>query len=317
MSELIINVALLAIFLIILVRSAMFAIDSIVKFSKRTRISELAAGFVIVAVATSTPEISVAVFSTYADNVGITLGDIFGSNVTNIALIAALFLLVSPVKKITPGTVHRFFPLLVAASLIPLFLLLAQQGTNFIGIALLAAFAFFIYHTFKSSEKEAGVREPGSPYKPLLFFFIGIAVVITSAKFIVDSASFIAEYSGIRESVIGATIISLGTSLPELTVDLVAVRKRHLDLAVGDIVGSCITNITLVLGLVLVLSHAEINFGILSTLISFAIAAPLVMFLLLRKGNVSKYQSIVLFSIYAVFLLVIYQVQIAIGGIKL
>src|SRR3989304_8430666 len=133
MSELIINVALLAIFLIILVRSAMFAIDSIVKFSKRTRISELAAGFVIVAVATSTPEISVAVFSTYADNVGITLGDIFGSNVTNIALVTALFLLISPVKKITPGTVHRFFPLLVAASLIPLFLLLAQQGTNFIG----------------------------------------------------------------------------------------------------------------------------------------------------------------------------------------
>lgn len=317
MSELIINVALLAVFLLILVRSAMFAIDSIVKFSRRTRISELAAGFVIVAVATSTPEISVAIFSTYTDNVGITLGDIFGSNVTNIVLVAALFLLVSPVKQISPTTLRKFFPLLVAASLIPLFLLLAQQGTQFIGIVLLAAFAFFIYRTFKSSTKETTERESGSPYKPLLFFFIGIAVVITSAKFLVDSASFIAEYSGIRESVIGATIISLGTSLPELIVDLVAVRKRHLDLAVGDIIGSCITNITLVLGLVLVLSHVEINFGILTTLISFAIASPLVMYLLLRKGTVSKYQSLILLSIYGVFLVVIYEIQVALGGIKL
>ncbi|HSD04561.1 MAG TPA: sodium:calcium antiporter, partial [Nitrosopumilaceae archaeon] len=173
MSELIINIALLAVFLVILVRSAMFAIDSIVKFSRRTRISELAAGFVIVAVATSTPEISVAIFSTYSDNVGITLGDIFGSNVTNIALITALFLLVSPVKQISQATLRRFFPLLVAASLIPLLLLLVQQGTVLIGMALLAAFAFFIYRTFKSSAKETKEHEPGSPYKPLLFFFIG------------------------------------------------------------------------------------------------------------------------------------------------
>lgn len=320
MSELIINIVVLTVFLVILVRSAMFAIDSIVKFSKRTRIGELAVGFVIVAVATSTPEIGVAVFSTYDDNVGITLGDIFGSNVTNIALIAALFLLVSPVKQISPNALHRFFPLLAGASLIPLLLLLIQQGTQFIGIVLLAAFAFFIYHTFKSGAKETKEtkeKESGSPYKPLLFFFIGIAIVITSAKFIVDSASSIAEYSGIRESVIGATIISLGTSLPELTVDLVAVRKKHLDLAIGDIIGSCITNITLVLGLVLVLSSAEINFGILSTLISFAIISPIVMFLLLRKGRVSIHQSLILFSIYVVFLVAIYEIQQSLGGIKL
>jgi len=100
MTELFIDAMLLIAFLVILVRSAIFAIESIVKFSKITGMSELAAGFVIVAVATSMPEISVAIFSMQTENVGITLGDIFGSNITNIAMISSLFLLVSPIKKI-------------------------------------------------------------------------------------------------------------------------------------------------------------------------------------------------------------------------
>jgi cation:H+ antiporter len=317
MTELIINVVLLAVFLVILVRSAMFAIESVVKFSKITGIGELAAGFVIVAVSTSVPEISVAVFSTTSENVGITLGDIFGSNVTNIGLITALFLLFSPVRKIETKTIRSFIPLLLAASLIPLFLLLAQQGSKFIGIALLAAFAFFIYRISKSNIEQKQERQKGSPHKSLFYFLIGIAIVIVSAKIIVDSASAIAEMTGLRESVIGATIIALGTSLPELAVDVMAVRKKHLDLALGDIIGSCITNITLVLGIVLVLSTVEINFGILSTLVSFAIILPFVLFVLLRRGNIAKWQSVSLFAMYAIFLIVIYEIQAIIGGINL
>lgn len=122
-----------------------FLQESIVKFSKITGIGELAAGFVIVAVATSAPEISVAFFATQSDNVGITLGDIFGSNVTNIALISALFLLVSPVKQIEHKTLRMLLPLLLVASLVPLLLLITQEGSKFVGIALLAVFGFFLY----------------------------------------------------------------------------------------------------------------------------------------------------------------------------
>jgi len=317
MNDLILNVVLLAIFLAILVRSAMFAIDSVVKFSKISGISELAAGFVIVAVSTSIPEISVAVFSTHSENVGITLGDIFGSNVTNIGLVAGIFLLLSPIKRIETKSIRSFIPLLFLASLIPLLLLLVQEGTKFIGIALLAVFGFFIYHTFRSQMKLSGnEKEKGSAKKQLVYYLIGITIVILSAKIVVDSASTIAEITGLRESVIGASIIAFGTSLPELTVDILAVRKKHLDLALGDIIGSCITNITLVLGIVLVLSEATINFGILSTLITFAIISPFVLFALIRKGMITRWQSLVLFAIYVVFLIAIYEIQIIIGGIR-
>lgn len=313
MNDLLFNVILLAVFLVILVKSAIFAINSIEKVTKRSGIGQLAAGFVLVAVSTSVPEISVAIFSTQTENVGITLGDIFGSNVVNIGLVAALFLFLSPIKKMQAKTTKSLFPLLIAASLIPLILLLIQQGSKFVGIGLLGIFAFFVYYMLKSSKKQNDEqRENGSVYKPLFLFFVGIVIVIASAKMIVDSASFIAESTGITQSVIGATIIALGTSLPELTVDIVAVRKRLLDLAIGDIIGSCITNITLVLGLVLVLSPVAINFGILSTLISFAIGLPVVLFVLLRNGHIHKWQSMVLFAIYLVFLITIYEIQTSI-----
>jgi cation:H+ antiporter len=133
----------------------------------------------------------------------------------------------------------------------------------------------------------------------------------------VDSASSIAEATGIRQSVIGATVIAFGTSLPELTVDIIAVRKRHLQLALGDIIGSCITNITLVLGLVLVLSSVDINFGILSSLIGFAIVAPFAMFLFLRTAKIKKWHAMALLAIYAAFIITIFEIQLLFDGIKI
>lgn len=318
MEDLILHVFLLAVFIAILVRSAAFAISAIVKFSKITGVGELAAGFLIVAISTSAPEISVAVFSTQSDNVGITLGDLFGSNVLNIALVSAVLLLISPIRKVEKKSLRRMLPLLLVSSAIPAVLLITQEGGKFVGIALLAIFGLFLYYTIKTHKGDrVESKEPGSAIKSLLLFFVGIAFVIISAKIIVDSASSIAAYTGIKQSVIGATIVAFGTSLPELTVDIIAVRKKHLDLALGDIIGSCIANITLVLGVVLVLSDIAVNFGILSSLIGFSIVAPLALFVLLRTAKIRLWHSLILFGIFVAFLLVLYEIQIHIGGITI
>jgi cation:H+ antiporter len=259
----------------------------------------------------------VAFFSVFTDNVGITLGDIFGSNITNISLIAALFLLLSPIRQIEKKTVRNLSPILVLSAVIPFLLLVAQEGSRFIGFALLAVFAFFMYRAFKSNQADNDRQKAsGSAYRQLLFFAIGIALVIISARFVVDSASSIAEFTGIRQSVLGSTIVALGTSLPELAVDLVAVRRRHLDLALGDIIGSSVTNIALVLGIVLVLSEVQVSFTVLSTLIVFVILTHAVMFLFIRFNHIRIWHSISLFAIYAAFMVVIYEIQILIGGLK-
>lgn len=318
------DIILLAAFLALLVKSAIFAVNAVVKFSKIVGISELVAGFIIVSIATSTPEISVAVFSVYTDNVGITLGDIFGSNVTNIALITPLLLLASPLKRIERSTVQKLVPLFIIASAIPILLLAVQQGSRFIGVALLAFFGFFMYRSLKrnnvnepASNGNSEVKEQGSSAaKQFLFFLIGIALVVTSAYFIVNSASSLAEMTGLRESVLGATIVALGTSLPELVVSIVSVRKGHLDLALGNIVGSSVTNIALILGIVLVLTQADVSFGILSTLIFFVLLVHAILFIFLRSHRIARWQSIMLFAIYAIFLITIYEAQIVIGGVR-
>ncbi len=311
MEELLFNFILLIIFLAVLIRSAMFAIDSIIKFSKITGIGELAVGFLIVAVSTSAPEISVAFFSTTTDNVGLTLGDIFGSNVTNIGLIAGIFILLSPLRRIETKSTGNLIPILLLASVIPLLLLLVQEGGKFIGIGLLAVFGFFIYYSIRTQVKQRQiVKEKGSAKKQFLFYVIGITIVIISSKIIVDSASIIAEITGFKQSVIGATLIALGTSLPELTVGIVAIRRKHFELALGGIIGSCLVNITLVLGIVLLLSELAINFQILSTLIFFAIISPIILFGMIRKGKLFRWNGIILFAIYGIFLITIYEIQL-------
>lgn len=316
------DIILLVAFLALLVRSAIFAVNAIIKFSKIAGISELAAGIIIVSIATSTPEISVAVFSVYTDNVGITLGDIFGSNVTNIALITPLVLLASTLKRIEKSTVQKLVPPFIIASVIPILLLVVQQGSRLIGVALLALFGFFMYRSLKrnnsnepSNGNSEGKEQGSSATKQFLFFLVGIALVITSAHFIVSSASSIAEMTGLKKSVLGATIVALGTSLPELVVSIVSVRKRHLELALGNVVGSSVTNIALILGIVLVLTQADLNFGILSTLIFFVVLAHVVLYVFLRSRRITRWQSIALFAIYAAFLIIIYEVQLVIAGV--
>ncbi|HEX6282757.1 MAG TPA: sodium:calcium antiporter [Nitrososphaera sp.] len=320
-ESVVLDILLLSAFLAILVKSATFAVESITKFSRIVGISELAAGFFIVALSTSMPEITVAIFSVESDNVGITLGDIFGSNITNIGLIAALFMLLSPIKQIEKKTVQSLSPLLVIAAAIPFFLLIVEEGSKLIGIILLAIFGIFIYRTLKSNlqqhafmKGEPQLTAGSSAIKQFVLFAIGISLVIASAKMVVDSASSIADHTGIRESVLGATIISLGTSLPELSVDLAAVRRRHFNLALGDIIGSSLTNIGLILGIVLLLSHIPVHFGVLSTLIVFAIVTHSAMFMILRRAKVRAWHSAVLLSIYGIFLLTIYGIQLTIGS---
>jgi cation:H+ antiporter len=310
MAELVVDVVILAACLVILVRSANIALGSLIRISDLTGLSHFSVGFVVLAVSTSIPELTVAVFSVSSGHVGITLGDIFGSNVTNLALVAPVFLLISPLRKIEKPTLRGFLPLLLVSSLIPVLLLAIDEGTQYVGVLLLAAFGFFVYHAFRTAPR---VREEawaaGTMGKPLLGFAVGIGLVLLSAKLIVDSAASIAGATGIRESVLGASIVALGTSLPELAVDIAAVRKRHLELALGDIVGSCLTNITLVLGIVLLLSDVAISFRVLAALVAFTIFLPLLLLGLLRRGQISTWQSAVLLAVYVTFVFSIYGVS--------
>ncbi|MCL4519380.1 MAG: sodium:calcium antiporter [Thaumarchaeota archaeon] len=294
------EIILLVVFLGVMVFGAHLAVESISNFSKIVGLSELSAGLVIVSLSTSLPEVMVSILSATSGNVGIAVGDVFGSNVTNIALIAGLLMLITPIKTIDGDISNKLSRELLIASVIPVLLLIVPADSRLVGLVLLVLFAYFTYSTLHSDwkyPKPPGVS--GSKIRELIFFTIGIAVVIISARIIVDSASSIAIETGLRESIIGASIIALGTSLPELSV----------------IMGSCVMNITLVLGIALVLSSITTDFRILTSMISFAILAPLLMFFFIRSAKISKWQGLLLLVLYLVFISVVYEIQFVIGGI--
>jgi cation:H+ antiporter len=174
-----------------------------------------------------------------------------------------------------------------------------------IGIILLAIFVFYVYQLSRiRSVKEEGAlgSERQKLGKYTLLTLLGVAGVVITSFFIVDSASYIAESVGIPRIVIGATIVAFGTSIPELATSVNSIRKGHLDLALGNIVGSCFINITCILGVTLVASTLTVNMSAFSNLVMFSLITNLFLWYFLSSEKISWREGTVLLFMYFVFL---------------
>jgi len=194
---------------------------------------------------------------------------------------------------------------LFVASVVPLTLLYIGYASRVIGVILLAIFIFYVYQLSKVRK----IREEGSLGEerrklPAYTFFalLGIALVVASAYFIVDSATFIARALKIPEVVIGATIVAFGTSLPELATSVAAVKKGHMDLALSNIVGSCFINITCILGVSLVSAKLAVNMAAFSHLVMFSLITNLLLWYFLSSERISWREGAILLIMYAIFL---------------
>lgn len=276
-------------------------------------------GFVLVGFATSLPELSVSVFAVAnPENVGVSLGNVLGSNIVNIALILGLCILIIVLRrprypsflltlaKEEMGNLH--FGLFVA-SIIPLALLYIGYASRFIGVLLVGIFVFYMIQLARNNKKreapsEVSVREKHGIRRYALLALAGVSVVIATAFFIVDSSSFIAESVGIPRVVIGATIVAFGTSIPELATSVSSARKGHFDLALGNIVGSGFINITLILGVALIASPLTVNIAAFSNLAMFSLIINLFLWYFLGSERISWREGVLLLSLYVVFLVI-------------
>jgi cation:H+ antiporter len=258
--------------LAVLAKASDVAINNSVKVADITGFGRTTIGFILVAFSTSLPELLVSTFSAIRqESVGVAVGNVLGSNIVNICLILGIcFLLVTwkcpKYSCLYPSMAREevrslYFGLFVS-SIIPLSLLYLEEASQFIGVILLTIFVVYLYQLSRIRNiKEEGSLGPERQKlrKYALITLAGIAGVVATSYFIVDSASFIARSVGIPPVIIGATIIAFGTSVPELATSITATRKGHLDLALGNIVGSCFINVTCVLGVTLVSSPLNVN----------------------------------------------------------
>ncbi|MFA5332960.1 MAG: sodium:calcium antiporter [Candidatus Nanoarchaeia archaeon] len=284
------------------------AVDYAIKISKYLGITGLSAGFIILSVSTSLPELFVSIHSSLVKEIGLSLGNVLGSNIANVTIILGLAFFLSGRRfiKFNRRVFQGLLSFLFVASIIPLFILQTGNLSSIMGVILLILFIFFAVKTPKKIE---GIQEMEKAKKSettitVIKFIVSLIIVLFSSKLLVDNSIIIAELLGIPNSIIGATIIGFGTSLPELSTTIQAFRKKLYDVGIGNIIGSCITNLTLILGVSSLLSTVPINILSFSTLIFFTILSMIITWYFVSTDRkIDRKEAAILIIIYLIFLL--------------
>lgn len=238
---------------------ANFLTDGASSLARRLRISPLVIGLTIVAFGTSTPELTVSVMSALQGSAELSIGNVVGSNIFNILMIVGVCAVVVPIS-ITRSTITKEIPLAILSSVVVLVcandLWLDSGPENVLsrtdGLLMLCFFCIFLGYTFAIARDQtenvpAEVRQLPL-WRCALYIVGGLAGLVYGGNLFVDGASGIARSLGIGESVIGLTIVAMGTSLPELATSVVAALKKNPEIAVGNVVGSNLFNVFFVLG---------------------------------------------------------------------
>lgn len=265
---------LLVVGFVLLIKGADFFVDGSSSVAKLLRIPTIIIGLTVVAFGTSMPEASVSITAALQGKNELAVSNVIGSNIFNLLVVLGASALVQPVHA-KWSMIKKEFPFSIFTTVVLLGLMTATAfvtGTfaeklhvenGFVlgrigGAVLLALFVYFLYNTVRQAldfRKEGRIIEsdeeelkPLSPMKSVLFIVGGIAGIVVGGDLVVDSASAIAAQFGLSQTFIGLTIVALGTSLPELVTSVVAAKKGENDLALGNVVGSNLFNILLILG---------------------------------------------------------------------
>lgn len=242
-----------------IVFGADFLVAGAVSIARKFKVSDFVIGAAIVGVGTSMPELVVSFIGAVNGNADVAIGNVVGSNIFNVLGILGLTAVLFPVA-VDRKNMRFEIPLCIGVSVLLTLLVFnffngapATIG-RFDGVILLLLFAFFMWYSFRRDRKDAPVeeasQEDGTPlWKAILKVAGGLALLISSCDFFVDNAVLIAKSFGVNDAFISLTLIACGTSLPELAASLAAAVKKNTQLALGNIVGSNIFNITLILGL--------------------------------------------------------------------
>ena len=242
--------------LVLIVKGADWLTDGASSIARRLRVSSLVIGLTIVAFGTSMPEMVVSVISALEGKTDMAIGNVVGSNVFNTLAIMGVTALIYPVAC-TKQNLHIDIPLCVWVSLLLVALALSGSGLAWYdGLILLAGcVAFILYSVYLAKKGRRETAEEAQPtaeempvWKALLLFVVGIAGLVFGGDWMVDGASGIASKLGVSDAIIAVTIVAAGTSFPELMTSVVAARKGDTDMALGNVVGSNIMNILLILG---------------------------------------------------------------------
>ena len=281
------------------------------------RVPEIIIGLTILAAGTSAPELFVSLMSAYKGTADLAVGNVIGSNIFNVMLIVGCSAVVAPIT-VSWSTVRKDIPFAVGASMLLFMLCFDDMDSPHLwgneisrsdGIILLIGFMAFMLYTFQMAhkdgqlpkyEEELGIEEEKEPrdyshvWRHFCFIILGLACLIFGSDLFVDAASYIAHRYGVRQSIIGLTIVAGGTSLPELATSVVAAYKGRSALALGNVIGSNVFNILMVLGATAVVHPLRIMGITIVDLTMMLVSVGLLWLFAFTKYTVSRREGFVL-----------------------
>ena len=307
-----INTIILIVGFIILIKGADIFVDGASGIASNLKVSKMLIGLTIVAFGTSAPEFAVSIKSLLSNSGDIVLGNVIRSNILNILLILGASSLVHPLT-VKNTTVKKELPITLLITSLFVVLLsdnLFDKGLNNMftrsdGVIVILFFLVFIYYLISMSRKkiadETEIKNL-SLIKSIIYTIVGIIGIVVGSNFVVDSASHIAQIIGVSERMISLTIIALGTSLPELATSLTATRKGEYDIAIGNVVGSNIFNIGLVIGIPVALFGGipKIAFSYIDLIVMLVSAILLFMFSF-NDYKISKKEGIIFLLLFITY----------------
>ena len=299
--------------LAILIWGADKFVDNSSLIAKKIGVSELTIGLTIVALGTSAPEIFVGISSVLNNSESIAMGAVVGSNISNIALIFGVSCIgISFLPKKTP--IAQLMPFLVAALILG-YVLIDLNVSKFDGILLLLSFCYFLYviNANRNTQTLIDEQQDKNNSITLIFLAIGLISLIFGSRYAVIYAEKIAILLNISELIIGLTIIAIGTSLPELAATISAVLKKKTDMVVGNVIGSNVLNITLVVPIIGFFSSVQLDQVLLSRDFTIMISATIVFMLvvLFYSNKVFSVNAIRLIGILFVSSYILYLLSLS------
>ena len=308
-----VNVLLLILGFVLLIKGADFFVDGASSTAQNFKVSKMLIGLTIIAFGTSAPEFAVSMSALASGSTDMVLGNVIGSCILNILLILGVAAVIHPIQ-IRDNTVKKELPLtmLISTLLVVLFIDIAlgngsvNQITRSDALVILLFFSVFLYYLISLAKQKKESKEEDKPkyklLKSLILVLIGLVGIIIGSNLVVDNASSIAVSVGLSERIIALTIIAFGTSLPELVTTIVSSKKGEQDLLVGNIIGSNIFNICIVLGIPVAIYGTVTPSSFQMIDLVMLVLSAVLLFLFSRTfKRITRYEGVFMLAIFVIY----------------
>lgn len=308
----ILSIILLVVGFVCLIKGADFFVDGASRLALKFKVPSLIIGMTIVAMGTSAPECAVSISASLAGNNGMAIGNVIGSNMFNLLVVCGICAVLAPLA-VGKETYKKDFPFAIGVGLLLLILGgIGMQVGHLDGVIMLAIFAVFIWNMIRTAKKNK-VETDLTDEVPVAFSWVkvllsiggGLVAIVLGGQLVVNSAETIASGLGLSDTLIGLTVCAIGTSLPELVTSIVAARKGEVDMALGNVIGSNIFNVLLVLGLAAAISPVAMTMENVIDLLILTAISVMMLLMILPKKRLNRLSGGICVAVYVIYMVYI------------